>query len=363
MLRPGFPPDSHMPDPITHQLAPLVHKLTYGLLTVCLVLLPVYIIVTVLGLRIGWILVGSVCLLIPALLLTLMLLRQHQFQASVLTLTGGIILPVTLVLVTTGMHGPPFFLSLVAPIIFVGPLIGRRGRITVAILSILLTLVIAVLNRPSPLVPLAFDRYDVEVMISLCIMGLLTFFGDQSSTLLRSALGTSLAREQALADLNTHLEIQVAERTSALQETLQIVEQREQRLAGTLEALQSSQRTIQQLSAPIIPVLTGVLIAPLIGTFDLGRIAVFVEQVLAAVEQHRATYVAFDLTGAVLSTTSAEALVQAASTVQLLGAQVWLVGIRPEAAEMIVSNGSHMGQLPTYPDVQAALAPLMQRKV
>lgn len=87
------------------------------------------------------------------------------------------------------------------------------------------------------------------------------------------------------------------------------------------------------------------------------------EQVLAAVEQHRATYVAFDLTGAVLRGTSAEALVQAASTVQLLGAQVWLVSIRPEAAEIIVSSGAHMGQLPTYPDVQAALAPLMQRKV
>lgn len=363
MLRPAFPSDSHMPDPITQHLAPLVRRLTYGLLAVCVILLPVYIMVAALGLRIGWILVVSVCLLIPALLLTLTLLRQHQFQAGVLALTGGIILPVTLVLMVTGMHGPPFFLSLVAPIIFVGPLIGRRGRITVATISILITLAIATLNRPSPLFPLAFDRYDVEVLISLCIMGLLTFFGDQSSTLLRSALVTALAREHALADLNNHLETQVAERTSALQETLQLVEQREQRLAGTLEELQSSQRTIQHLSAPIIPVLTGVLIAPLIGVFDSARIAVFVENVLAAVEQHRATYVAFDLTGAALNGTSAEELVQAAATVQLLGAQVWLVGMRPEAAAIIVASGAHLGQLPTYPDVQAALAPLMQRKV
>ena len=56
-----------------------------------------------------------------------------------------------------------------------------------------------------------------------------------------------------------------------------------------LDDLRASQDTIRELSAPVIPVLPGVLVAPLVGALDSKRAAILTENILAAVDTRAPT--------------------------------------------------------------------------
>jgi rsbT co-antagonist protein RsbR len=104
-----------------------------------------------------------------------------------------------------------------------------------------------------------------------------------------------------------------------------------------------------------LPVLPGVLIAPLVGAIDESRAAVFVANVLRAVERERAQQVIFDVTGVpLIDTQVARMILQAADAVRLLGAQVILVGIRPEVAQTVVGLGVAL-DMKTFADLQQAI--------
>jgi anti-anti-sigma factor len=140
------------------------------------------------------------------------------------------------------------------------------------------------------------------------------------------------------------------------------VEQREERLHQTLADLRSSQAEIRDLSAPVIPALPGILIAPVIGAIDSARAGILMENVLTAVEGRRATVVIFDITGVpVVDTQVAQVLLQTARAIGLLGARVVLVGIRPEVAQTIVTLGVVMEGVITYASLQEALLALIPK--
>jgi anti-anti-sigma factor len=134
-------------------------------------------------------------------------------------------------------------------------------------------------------------------------------------------------------------------------------------LAQTLDDLRASQETLRELSAPIIPVLPGVLVAPLIGALDSTRAAVLTSNILRMVQSHQARYVIIDITGVpFVDTHVAGILMRAAAAVRLLGAQVWLVGIRPEVAQTIVILGIDLQTISTHPDLQAAVTLLSAKQ-
>jgi rsbT co-antagonist protein RsbR len=120
--------------------------------------------------------------------------------------------------------------------------------------------------------------------------------------------------------------------------------------------LRSSQETIAELGAPVLPVLPKVLVAPLIGSLDSARIQLVEQNVLAAIERYRAAKAIFDITGVtVVDTQVAQALIRLASAVWLLGAEPILVGIRPEVAQTIVGLGLKLDMLQTFPNLQEAI--------
>jgi anti-anti-sigma factor len=199
------------------------------------------------------------------------------------------------------------------------------------------------------------------IIIFTLIIGVLSLFLDRFGSSLREALTTALAREQELERLRASLETTVAERTASLQQALQDVEQREAQLTKTLEDLGASQEAVRELSAPVLPVLPGVIVAPLIGAIDSDRAAALAENVLGMVERLRARHVIFDITGVpVVDTHVAGLLLQTATAVRLLGAQVLLVGIRPEVAQTIVTLGIDLGTIAAYPRLQEAVVALME---
>ncbi len=107
------------------------------------------------------------------------------------------------------------------------------------------------------------------------------------------------------------------------------------RLSDEIILAQAS--AIAELSTPLIPLSTHVVLMPLIGSVDTARAQRVVDILLEGVAQQRATVAILDITGVpVVDTQVANALVRAAQAVQLLGAQVVVTGIRAEVAQTLV---------------------------
>lgn len=151
-------------------------------------------------------------------------------------------------------------------------------------------------------------------------------------------LGSALERE----DLHKSLTEQ--------QRTLHAAYERERQLADT----------VRELGSPIIPLLPGVLLVPLIGVIDTNRAQHVLSDILQAVETNRARHLLLDLTGVpVVDVSVANTLIQATRAVALLGAQTALVGIRPETAQSITALGVQLHHIQTYPSLAMVIQHLL----
>ncbi|CAN99104.1 MULTISPECIES: substrate-binding domain-containing protein [Sorangium] len=115
--------------------------------------------------------------------------------------------------------------------------------------------------------------------------------------------------------------------------------------------------TVRELGCPLIPLLPGVLLVPLIGMIDGGRARQVLEKVSEGVSRHRASSVLLDLTGVpFVDARVAETVGMTSRASALLGARVYLVGVRPEIAMSLV--GVDLGVLSTFSSLSAALREL-----
>jgi rsbT co-antagonist protein RsbR len=120
---------------------------------------------------------------------------------------------------------------------------------------------------------------------------------------------------------------------------------------------------IRELASPVIPVLDGVLVMPLIGVIDSARATLLVSALLSAIERHHAMIVLIDVTGVpLIDTQVARVLLQTADAARLLGAEPILVGIRPELAQTIVGLGLDLSILKTQADLQSGIRYAGQRQ-
>jgi rsbT co-antagonist protein RsbR len=116
------------------------------------------------------------------------------------------------------------------------------------------------------------------------------------------------------------------------------------------------------LSSPVVPLLEGILVMPLVGVIDTERAALLLSTLLTATERHRASMVIVDVTGVpIVDTQVARVLLEAASAIRLLGAQTVLVGLRPELAQTIVGLGLDLTSLVTRADLQSAVSYALQQ--
>jgi anti-anti-sigma regulatory factor/HAMP domain-containing protein len=153
----------------------------------------------------------------------------------------------------------------------------------------------------------------------------------------------------AIEEQNHALERRVADRTVELERAL--AELRES--ASAREQLSAA---VREISSPVVPVLKGILVMPLVGAIDSDRARLLVRSLLQAIEQHRADVVIMDVTGVpIVDTQVARALLEAARAAQLLGARPVLVGLRPELAQTIVGLGLNLSGLVTRADLQSGV--------
>lgn len=143
-------------------------------------------------------------------------------------------------------------------------------------------------------------------------------------------------------------------------EMLEVRRQRDEMQLALERAVQTREselrRLIQKLSTPLIPVYDKVLVVPLIAELDDERAQKLTESLLAAVVERQARIAILDITGVPsMDARVAAALVRTAKAVQLLGARVVLVGIRPEMAQALVQLGVELSGMATLANLQSAI--------
>jgi anti-anti-sigma regulatory factor len=355
-----------MRDPIERRQAPLIQAMLLGLIVLDTLSLPIALISPSTTARAKALSVGAILLDLVLYPVALSLLRRGRFAAAVALTALGMLASIAILLMPTGLNSSWItLLLLVYPITFAGLLAQRRMLWLTIALSILVVFGLGMLGQIAP----ALVGYDAPgAKLSAEVVGsyafIVTFLGlgfDRFGSALRDALGSAMLREQELEQVRDSQETIIADRTTALQQALHAVEQREADLVQTLSDLSASQDALRELSAPVIPVLPGVLVAPLVGALDSARAQMLTSNLLSAVEQQHAHYIIFDITGVPLVDTHvARVLIQSTTAIQLLGAQVLLVGIRPEVAQTMVALNVDLGTIVTYSNLQEAVTTLLR---
>jgi rsbT co-antagonist protein RsbR len=143
----------------------------------------------------------------------------------------------------------------------------------------------------------------------------------------------------------------------------QALEQRSRELETTLTILRSANARSDQLSAeiralssPVLPIMQGVLVMPLIGAIDNDRATSLTETMLTEIQRQRARIIILDITGVpIVDTHVASVILRSANAARLLGAETVLVGMRPELAHTIVGLGINLNHFVTRSDLQSGL--------
>lgn len=161
-----------------------------------------------------------------------------------------------------------------------------------------------------------------------------------------------------LAVLTTHFVIQ---RDGMLQRQAEQrdIERYESQLAELQIALEEKTELlelIREASTPVTSVVSGILVVPLVGTFDRFRAELLTERLLAEIGRTRARVAILDIGGVpVFDTDAAALIIRLARSVGLLGAKVILVGMSPENARTIVELGIDLDQIITCQALQDGL--------
>jgi rsbT co-antagonist protein RsbR len=130
----------------------------------------------------------------------------------------------------------------------------------------------------------------------------------------------------------------------------------EERRALQQQVITAQQTAIRELSTPLIPLSDHVVLMPLVGSLDTQRVNQVMETLLEGIAAYQADIAIVDITGvSVVDTQVANALVQAAQAVQLLGAQTVLTGIGPAMAQSLVHLGANLQSIITRGRLQNAV--------
>lgn len=122
-------------------------------------------------------------------------------------------------------------------------------------------------------------------------------------------------------------------------------------------ALDEKEAAILALSTPIIHVLDGVVVLPLIGELDTRRAETMTNALLDEVARSSARHVVIDLTGIhAMTAETAEHLLRVAHAVRLLGADVELTGLRADVARTVIELGVDLSRIRTRSSLKQAIA-------
>ncbi|NOK57380.1 MAG: RsbR, positive regulator of sigma-B [Chloroflexi bacterium AL-W] len=205
--------------------------------------------------------------------------------------------------------------------------------------------------------PASQDLFNLVLLLSFgLILALVLFLLWQFHYRLMETIIQTRTANELLQEAQKGLEQQVTTRTTELQSALRSVEQQASEQARLLQELEQQRTIIRNLSIPVLPVNESTLVIPLIGDLDVNRLDHGQARILEAIEQTRTRSLILDVTGVpFIDSYIAQGLIRLIRAAQLLGAEVTVVGIRPEVAQAIVGLGLPLTDLRTASDLHSAL--------
>jgi rsbT co-antagonist protein RsbR len=113
---------------------------------------------------------------------------------------------------------------------------------------------------------------------------------------------------------------------------------------------------VSELSAPIVPILKGVAVLPLIGSIDSHKANHILNNVIPKVADLKLECLIIDFSGIhVIDTMVTDHIFKIHRILRLLGIQAMLTGVRPTLAQTAVGIGIDFSSIKTYATVQQAL--------
>ncbi|WP_437587385.1 GAF domain-containing protein [Sorangium sp. So ce1000] len=137
----------------------------------------------------------------------------------------------------------------------------------------------------------------------------------------------------------------------------------EERARLQQEVIEAQDAALARLSVPLIPLRDDVVVLPLIGPLEAGRVRRMIEALSRGITARRTRIAIIDLTGVdEIAPQAMESLIDAVRVAGLLGAQVVLTGIRPEVAHRLAERGTDMGRCTVKGSLQSGIAFAMARR-
>ncbi len=116
-------------------------------------------------------------------------------------------------------------------------------------------------------------------------------------------------------------------------------------------------RTVRELSIPVVPLLPGVVLVPLVRVMTEERVSQMVEVILEGVARHRPHIVLLDITGlAGVDTHTMAQLLVTTRSISIMGGQPILIGARPDISTTLVKLGADVSRLTADSDLESSLA-------
>ena len=111
---------------------------------------------------------------------------------------------------------------------------------------------------------------------------------------------------------------------------------------------------VKELSSPIIPVLDGIVVVPLIGKYDEDRSEALLERTLSNLPSYKPSYLLLDLTGLNenLSQHTASLIEKIGSAAILIGVKTILVGISPQLSITIIQSDVRLSKFDCFQTLQ-----------
>jgi rsbT co-antagonist protein RsbR len=347
-------------DPLSYRRAILFQSMCLALAVVAVLGLGILVFTPLTGQ--GRVIMLALDMLIGVLALVgLFMMRRGWQNAAVALLAYGFILALSTMLLGIGINSSlAFVFALSLPISVAGLLARRRvlyGAVALASISGSVAIILLRTNTP----PAGFatpegNSIPPSVVAYTLAAFLLGFFIDRLNTAQRETIETLQERERSLEQLRADLEAQVQRRTVDLQQALHVVEQRSAEQEQLLQDNQQQREALRRLSVPVLPISDEALVVPLVGELDDERLDMLRDRVLHTIERTKARRLLLDITGVpVIDTAIAQRMQQTIIAAKLLGAEVVLVGIRPEVAEALVSTNIDLAGITSYADLRTAL--------
>lgn len=290
---------------------------------------------------------------------SLWLNRQAKVTTAIY-LMSGIIAAYTLLI--TIVTPELLVISIFGPIMIIAlakPYLNRRVLRVMSMSAIGLTLIIVSLGvYLRPLTPIAIELIGLPIiLITTLVVAIILLLLWQNYIRLETALQQSEQANAELQQIKQRLEQQVAQRTSDLRQTVNKLEAQFYEQSRMRAALEQQREVIRNLSVPILPVTDHVLVMPLVGELDRQRLDDINQRALEAIDQWHARMLLIDITGVpVVDEEVATRLIAIVQAARLLGAQVCLIGIRPEVAQALVAVNIDLQGIQTFATLQDALA-------